>query len=181
MKFLTIACIAVSSLLLINCLLKTAAIDTCKNLNIKFDLKKEKFSGTWFPVVVSKNIPLKSDCYSVEVNTVTNDKMLIGIHNRRRGRNETTYVLNAKTENSFEVKHNTINSLVTVLDTDYNTYAILYACTDVLMKRYFVAILSRETTLPDAKIKNLTNYIRNMTRIKNFKNVKQGNETCRPL
>jgi hypothetical protein len=169
--------LALSSLIFINSIHKTR-IEKCKNLKLNFDLKKEKFFGRWYPLVVSKNIPLKPDCFAVEVNDLARDQIMGATFNRKQNRTETTHVMTLKTGNSFVFKRGNTNTLVSVLDTDYNSYAVVYACVEQLFRKYFVAILSRSDSLPEDKLKNLTNFVKEKTGIKNYKNVVQANSTC---
>lgn len=50
-----------------------------------------------------------------------------------------------------------------VLSTDYDNYALVYSCTDLLMLHAdFVWILSRQPTLPDDTLEELHNILRSL-------------------
>jgi hypothetical protein len=169
--------LALNILIFINSVHKTK-IEKCKNLKLNFDFKKEKFFGRWYPIVVSKNFPLKPDCFAVDINDLSRDQIMGASFDRKQNRTLTTHVMTSKTANSFVVKKGNIQGLISILDTDYNSYAVVYACVEQLYRRYVVAILSRNETLPEDKLKNLTNFVREKTGIKNYKNVIQANSTC---
>ena len=169
------------SFVFINCTFKTKTRDlnSCKNYSLLFNLDKSKFLGEWMPLKVSNNVKGNHDCISINVSNISETQVSIGIKNRKKRGNEVTGILTkSRNSNSFIGKYKGHEAVISVLDTDYKTYAVVYACRSGIRKHYYVGILGRNSTLPESKIVELEAFIKDKTGKKKMKNIKQDNATC---
>ncbi len=79
-----------------------------------------------------------------------------------------------KNPNSFTFSYLGIKNMLTVVETDYDNYAVVYTCTDMFFsKMYNVVILSRKDSLSEDKLKELMTMIKNKLGEKNMKVINQ--------
>jgi hypothetical protein len=91
--------------------------------------------------------------------------------NRRNMTDIHSFVFPLYNENTFYVT----NGLVSIINTDYENYAVIYGCFDIWGKNiYSAAILARNKSLPKETIKSLQEYITKVTGLKTFRFVEQS-------
>ena len=162
--------------------MKTTNIDKCKNFNLGLnDFKLDSFTGVWYPISKSSNLPVFTNCDKITF-TKSNGQLTGEIANRKKRNSNDNLSLNLSNTanlNSFSFSYIGIKNVLTVIDTDYQNWAILYACTDLFFsKMYNVVVMSRSISLPQAKLDELNEIIKTKIDVKSNKIILQGADTC---
>jgi hypothetical protein len=149
----------------------------CKNYNFYFDLDLRLFMGSWYPIVT--NTKKKIDCFKLHLKMTDSNQVQAYVNDTRmRTSGYSAQLFPSKSKNTFIVNTGFLKGIVTILDTDYDSYAIILSCSEFLMtKKHYVAILSRKDKLSPELILKLKAFIEAKVGIKKFRDVKQG-ETC---
>jgi hypothetical protein len=155
-------------------------IHTCKNLEFNFNLNKTKFAGTWYPLMISNK--KKADCLLATFTNLDTNGMSLSIFNRRRNAEIFNFILRPYSNpNTFLIEWEIKSDLVTVLDTDYENYAILYKCKVKKNKtNHFAVIVARSKSLPEDMMKTLLDNVTRMTGITTMTVVRHSDDICMP-
>jgi hypothetical protein len=158
---------------------KLKDINTCKNFNHNnLDFKLENFMGSWIPLMKSQEIPFFSACDQMKFAKI--DGSLKAEVTSRKNQNASPSInlklSETKNKNSYSFTYLGINNILTIIDTDYSTFAVLYTCTDIFFTNmYNIVILSKNDKLPDAKLKEIKENIQKTTGKVNLISINQKN------
>jgi lipocalin len=129
-------------------------------------LDRTRFAGDWYPILHPR---MRGDCLTVRLTNLDNNTMSINVFNRNTNLQILNLILTPHLNNHFTATFDGITALSTVLDTDYDSYAIMYSCIPMRGRnRYDVTLLSRTPTLPRDTLRTLVNRIRRMTGFRRF-------------
>jgi hypothetical protein len=164
--------------------LKTKDINQCKNFeHKKSDFKIDLFLGVWYPVKKSKDLPILDDCDKITIkNTPT---LLAELQSHKRGAISTSRdtkrldLGSTNNINSFKFSIMGINNVLTIIDTDYVSWALVYICSEKSSNRtYNALILSRNYTLDKRNEDVLENRSKVNLDIKIGEDLDQGTRKC---
>jgi lipocalin len=105
----------------------------CKSYDILLDINLYSIKGDWYPLYVSSNIAEKYDCYSLKLNIIENlnesngKKLELHWINKSQNIDNIINLKLSKHSNSFIPDSNNFK-LLTVIDTDYNSYMLAVVC-----------------------------------------------------
>ncbi len=158
---------------------KIKDLQTCQNFNFNnSDFNLNNFLSSWLPLVKSKEIPFFSECDSIKF-VINDGSVKAEVKNKKNPNSSSNMNLKfseTKNTNSFSFSYLGIKNILTVLDTDYTNFAVLYTCTDLFFsKLYNIVILSKSDELPDSKLKEIKENIEKKTGKTNWINVNQKN------
>jgi hypothetical protein len=175
----------INSLSIKNTLKTSQDINTCKNLNLNFDLDRNRFSGDWYPLSFSSDYytdMIDPNCWTLNFKNLNETHVEMSAFNRKDISNKVySFTLPALNNNTFYGESQGIQGSVSVIDTDYENYAVFYKCIVSQGKNFYsVAILGRNTSLPEEMIKNIENYITSTTGFTKFMRAEQSDMICRP-
>ncbi len=142
----------------------------CKNIVSEPEtFKLDRYLGKWYELGRSKTIPFeKGDCnyaiYSL------NDDGTVKVYNTEVVNGEFKGVVGKaeKTENPFKLTVSFSDSLFAklnkgnyhILDTDYDSFAVIYSCTNLFVAKVeFYWILSRTPEVSQEKLEELFSYV----------------------
>jgi lipocalin len=162
-------------------LTKAKDIAMCKKIdfsNSQFNL--QQFLGTWYPLLKTDSLPIFSTCDYITFSMPNNSTTLTGeIKNRQTG--QTSFKLDlakSNNSNSFTFSY-IVKNMLSVVDTDYKSYAILYTCTDLVFDILHNAmILSRTENLPQETLDKLKNIIKEKFGGEAKVNISQRTDKC---
>jgi lipocalin len=161
--------------------LKTQSISSCKNFKFpNSDFKLDQFVGTWYPLMKTESLPIFSTCESINFSLPSNSSAITGeIKNRKTGKTDFKLDLaKSQNSNSFTFSY-IVNNVLSVIDTDYKSWAIVYTCTNMIFyKMYNAVILSRTDSLPQETLNKLKTIIKDKLGENLNKNVAQGADKC---
>jgi hypothetical protein len=164
--------------------LKTKVIDQCKNFEYKYpDFKIDSFLGVWYPVRKSKGLPILEDCDKI---TIKSTPTLLAELQSNKKRNSSIVSIPKTLElgstnsiNSFKFSIMGINNVLTIIDTDYVSWALIYICSEKSsIRRYNVLLLSRNYTLDKKTEEVLENRSKVKFDIKIDEDLDQGLRKC---
>ncbi len=158
---------------------KLKDINTCKNFNYNnLDFKLENFMGSWIPIMKSQEIPFFSACDKMKFGK-TDGSLKAEVTSRKNQNFSASINLKlseTKNKNSYLFTYLGINNILTIIETDYSTFAVLYTCTDLFFSQmYNIVILSKNYELPDAKLKEIKENIQKTIGKLNLININQKN------
>ncbi len=162
-----------------------SVLDTCKNLNLNFDLDKERLSGDWYLVLITSNYYTERypNCWMVNFNNLNSAIAEATPINRRFTANsiELSLLMTPINKNSFYYERDGLPVRLTFLKSDYENYAIFYACLDINKDGsyfYVAGVLGRNKSLPQEILNQLEKEITKFTGFESFRNVTQDDEVC---
>lgn len=139
---------------------------SCPSFKYEQDsFQSNDYLGKWYEIARHKGTPFqKGDCTTAEYSALENGNIKVvnseytnGVLTRAVGEAE-------KSEDQFRLKISFGKSLFSkffkgdyrVVDTDYKNYTLVYSCTDFFFGNfYFVWVLAREPTLPEATVQKI--------------------------
>lgn len=149
----------------------------CKNHNFFFDLNLNSFMGNWYPIYA--NTKKKIDCYKIKLKRVDQDQIQVDAKDTRMlTSGQSAQLFSTKSKNTYKISTGFLKGIITIMDTDYDSWAIVLTCSEYLMtKKHHVAIMTRKTKLSPELIQRLKSYIETKLQIKKLREIKQG-ESC---
>jgi lipocalin len=156
---------------------ETQNLKKCRSLKLNFDLNIKKFVGTWYPVAKSKNFHHSPECLKINLQYVSEKKLMVGISDLRLNSTQENIstIESSDNKNSYHLKSKFYNGLLSVIDTDYVTYSVVIGCTEkAIFGRHYYAFILARNTLSQSKIQDLQKYIEKEMKIKKFVPVKHG-------
>ena len=168
------------------------SLGRCQNIEYGRDsLNLNRYLGNWFELARAKSIPFqKGDC--TQATYSLNDDGSVRVNNIEvvDGKQKGVVGRATKTNNEFRFKisfsdtfwGNLFKGDYQVADTDYENYAIIYSCTNLLFaKSEFYWILSRTREVSEETLVELTSYVEkkfNKT-LKHFRFTDQSENACK--
>ncbi|XP_076323596.1 apolipoprotein D-like isoform X1 [Tachypleus tridentatus] len=146
----------------------------CPDPPVKKGFQADKYVGTWYEIA-KMPVPFQINQKCVTAKYVMKDNGRIGVFNRAIDIESGEIIIAiegeayppdpevpAKLKVEFPTSNSTYNTGdYWVLDTDYNTYSVVYACTSIggVFRRESCWILARKRTLPNETIDKLFNFL----------------------
>ncbi|KAG8183904.1 hypothetical protein JTE90_014294 [Oedothorax gibbosus] len=170
----------------------SAGFGSCPEPKVQKDFDLEKFAGTWYLIEATANPEMlvrKCSQYLVEKKSANKASLLhkfISTISQKSKSEFYEFTTDKKEPGKLEVSPlkgiiSTLKFPVRVLDTDYDTYAILYSC-----KKLFLAyveevfIVARAKTLDDTKKTELYSILKKKdVSQKALKEVSQSDKDCK--
>jgi len=189
MSLMKILTIFIVSIVAIRCDINLGRCQPIQREMKSFDLNR--YLGQWRELAHSKSIPFQSgEC--TQANYSLNEDGTVRVYNTEvvNGHLKGAIGRAEPTENPFQLKVSFSDSFwgklfkgdYQVVDTDYETYTVVYSCTNLIFaKNEFVWILSRTGEVSAERFEQLTNYVEKKLSIsKNTLHVSdQSEEACK--
>jgi len=168
------------------------SLGRCEDVEYGLDsLELNRYLGTWYELARAKSIPFqKGDCtqatYSLNEDGSVRVNNIEVVDGKQRG----VIGRAVKTDNEFRFKVSFSDTFwgklfkgdYQVVDTDYDSYAIVYSCTNlVFAKSEFYWVLSRTKEVSEETLVDLTSYVEtkfNKT-LKHFRFTDQSENACK--
>jgi apolipoprotein D and lipocalin family protein len=167
MSLIKLLTIFIVCLVAINCDVRWGRCEPVQREMKSFDLNR--YLGTWKELAHSKSIPFQSgECTQADYSL--NDDGTVRVYNTEviNGHLKGVVGRAEPTENPFQLKVSFSDTFwgklfkgdYQVVDTDYESYVVVYSCTNlVLAKNEFVWILSRTGEVSAERFEQLTSYV----------------------
>lgn len=181
MKTLSILILAITCLSLTSCIvhdraLRFRSIDTCRNLQSNFDLDRSRFAGDWYPLATTH---MSANCLLARFSNLEDNSLNTIIFDHMNNNELFNFNLTHYGNNHFTWDWDDRSTLASIIDTDYNTYAIIYSCTPRMRRNmYDVVLLSRTPTLPEETMRSLYEKIRELTGFRRFLMNRHTSDFC---
>jgi hypothetical protein len=174
---LSLSCLSLTFCLQIQ---KTALqdIQTCNNLNFIFDLDSTRLAGEWYALAGNS---LNSNCLLIKFESLMSNQMRFTANNYKDNLDLFSLILTpyANTTNTYSTYWNRRPALISILDTDYDNYSIIYTCAEKNRRNvYQVTILGRDPTMPDDMMRTLYDKVRKMTGVRRFMLASHSLDVC---
>jgi hypothetical protein len=174
---LALACVSLTSCIDPDTARRYLNIDTCRNLNMNFDLDRSRFAGDWYPLATTHT---SANCLRARFTNMEDNSLNTIVYNQMNNMELLNFNLTHYGNNHFTFDWENRRSLASIIDTDYNSYAIIYSCTPRMGRNmYDVIILSRTATLPEETMNLLYGKINQLTGLRRFLLSRHSEEFCR--
>jgi hypothetical protein len=167
--------------------LKSNDDNKCLNFNFnKTNFTIDSLIGVWYPVRKSDDLPIIDDCDRITIRNYTNITVEIESFEKYNRFRDTPREIKrleffpTKNLNSFKFNLMEIENIFTVVDTDFQNWALIFICSERdKIRKYNAILLSRDYQMDDRKQKDIKKYSEDVLGVELDEELDQGPLKCR--